>query len=279
VAAITASDVKNLRDQTGAGMMDCKRALSEANGDLKRAVELLRERGLSKAGKREGRATSEGTVAIAVDGGVAAMVEVGCETDFVARTDNFAALGDALANAVLADAGLATVDALLQANIDGKKVADAVTEAIAVLGENVVVKRVARIDVDGVAGGYVHAGGKLGVIVGLATDDSGADALAKDVAMHVAAADPTPEAVNREGVPRELIESERSIYTKQAEQEGKPANVIPKIVEGKLNKFVSQICLVDQAFVKDPDRTVGEVLGDATVTAFHRFKLGEVIAS
>jgi elongation factor Ts len=279
VAAITASDVKKLRDQSGAGMMDCKRALSDAEGDLKRAVELLRERGLSKAGKREGRATSEGTVAIAVDGGIAAMVEVGCETDFVARTDNFSGLGDALANAVLSDAGLAAVDALLAASIDGKKVADSVTEAIATLGENVVIKRVARIEVDGVAGGYVHAGGKLGVIVGLATSESGADALAKDVAMHGAAADPTPEAVTREEVPRDLIESERSIYTKQAEQEGKPEKVIAKIVEGKVNKFVSQICLVDQPFVKDPDRTVAEVLAGTKVTAFHRFKLCEAIDS
>lgn len=279
MAAITASDVKTLRDQTGAGMMDCKRALSEADGDLKRAVELLRERGLSKAGKREGRATSEGTVAIAVDGGVAAIVEVGCETDFVARTDNFSAIGDSLANAVVADASLASLEALLDASVDGKKVSDVVNEAIATLGENVVVKRVARIEADGVAGGYVHAGGKLGVIIGLATRESGADALAKDIAMHIAAADPTPEAVTRDDVPKELIESERAIYTKQATQEGKPEKVIAKIVEGKVNKFVSQICLIDQPFVKDPDRTVGEVLGGATVTAFHRFKLGEVIDS
>jgi len=279
VAAITASDVKSLRDQTGAGMMDCKRALTEADGDMKRAVELLRERGLSKAGKREGRATSEGTVAIAVDGGVAAMVEVGCETDFVARTDNFAALANALANAVVADASLVSVEALLDADLDGRKVSDAITEAIATLGENIVVKRVARIDADGVAGGYVHAGGKLGVIVGLASADSGADALAKDIAMHVAAADPTPEAVTRDDVPADLVASERAIYTKQAEQDGKPAKVIEKIVEGKVNKFISQICLVDQAFVKDPDRSVSDVLGGATVTSFHRFKLGEVVDS
>jgi elongation factor Ts len=267
--------VKALRDQTGAGMMDCKRALSDAEGDVKRAVELLRERGLSKAGKREGRATSEGVVAIAIDGGVAAMVEVGCETDFVARTDNFRALADSLARTVAADASITSDAALLEASADGKKVADIVTEAIATLGENVVVKRVARLSVEGVAGGYVHAGGKLGVIVGLQTSDSGADALAKDVAMHVAAADPTPVAVTRDGVPGDVLDSERSIYTSQAEQEGKPEKIIDKIVEGKLNKFVAQICLVEQPFVKDPDRSVGDVLGGATVTDFHRFKLGE----
>jgi elongation factor Ts len=256
-------------------MMDCKRALSDAEGDVKRAVELLRERGLAKAGKREGRATSEGGIAISIDGGAGGMVEVGCETDFVARTDKFGAFADSLARAVVADASLTTPQALLGVSIDGKTVSDLLTEVIATLGENVVIKRVARLEVDGVAGGYVHAGGKLGVIVGLQTEDSGADVLARDVSMHVAAADPTPVAVTREGVSNELLESERSIYTKQAEQEGKPEKVIERIVEGKINKYVSQICLVEQPFVKDPDRSVGDVLGGATVTAFHRFKLGE----
>jgi len=277
VANISAADVKALRDQTGAGMMDCKRALSEAEGDLKRANELLRERGLAKAGKREGRATSEGVIAIAIDGGVGAMVEVGCETDFVARTDNFIAIGEKLADTVAADASLTTAAALLEASVDGKKVADLVTEAIATLGENVVVKKVARIDVGGVVGGYVHAGGRLGVIVGLATSDSGADALAKDVAMHIAAADPTPAAVTRDAVASDLLDSERAIYVAQAKQEGKPENVIDKIVDGKINKYLSQICLVEQPFVKDPDQNVGAILGEATVTAFHRFKLGEAI--
>jgi elongation factor Ts len=275
VAGISASDVKQLRDQTGAGMMDCKRALSDADGDLKRANELLRERGLAKAGKREGRATSEGVIATAVESGIGGMVELGCETDFVARTDNFIALADNLARAVVSDPALTTPDALLEASIDGKQVADLLTEAISTLGENIVVKNVARLEVDGVVGAYVHAGGKLGVLVGVATNDSGADVLAKDVAMHIAASDPTPAAVTREGVSPELIAAERAIYTAQAEQEGKPAQVIDKIVEGKVNKYVSQICLVEQAFVKDPDRSVGDVLAGATVTAFHRFKLGE----
>lgn len=275
MVAISASDVKALRDKTGVGMMDCKRALSEAEGDVKRAVELLRERGLAKAGKREGRATSEGGIAIAIDGGVGGMVEVGCETDFVARTDDFGALTDSLARAVVADATLTTREALLEASIDGRSVSDIVTEAIATLGENVVIKRVAHLEVDGVVGGYVHAGGKLGAMVGLRTEAPGAEALAKDIAMHVAAADPIPVAVTRDGVPSELLESERSIYTKQAEQEGKPEKVIEKIVAGRINKYMSQICLFEQPFVKDPDRSVGDVLGDATVTAFHRFKLGE----
>jgi elongation factor Ts len=256
-------------------MMDCKRALSDAEGDVKRAVELLRERGLAKAGKREGRATSEGGIAICIDAGVGAMVEVACETDFVARTDQFGSLLDSLARAVAGNASLTSPDALLETTIDGKKVSEIVTQAIATLGENVVVRRAVRVSVDGIVGGYVHAGGKLGVIVALETKDSGADALAKDVAMHIAAADPTPAAVTREGVPSDLIESERSIYTQQAKQEGKPDKIIPKIVEGKINKYISQICLVDQPFVKDPDRTVRDILGDATVREFHRYKLGE----
>jgi elongation factor Ts len=280
VAEISAKAVKSLREQTGAGMMDCKRALSEADGDIERAVEVLRERGLAKAGKREGRATTEGAIAIVLDGNAGGMVEVGCETDFVARTDDFTQLVESLARAAADDASITGTAALLDASIDGEKVSERITAAISRLGENVVVKRVARLTVDGagVAGGYVHAGGKLGVLVGLAGDEVD-QALAKDVAMHVAAADPTPVAVSREGVPAELLEKEREIYRNQALQEGKPEKVIDRIVDGKLQKFVSEICLVDQPFVKDPDRTVGDLIaasGGATVTGFERFKLGQV---
>jgi elongation factor Ts len=278
--------VKSLRDQTGAGMMDCKRVLEDADGDAKKAVELLRERGLAKAGKREGRATSEGAIAIALDGLRGGMVELGCETDFVAHTDEFTALASALAAAVAADAGITGTDSLVLASIDGEKVGDRVTAAIAKLGENVVVKRVARLDVaGGIVGGYVHAGGKLGVLVALETSVSGAEleALARDVAMHVAAADPSPLAVDRSGLSAELLESERSIYRNQAQQEGKPEKVIDRIAEGKINKFVSEVCLAEQAFVKDPDRSVGELLedvgtkagGEIRIKAFQRFKLGE----
>ena len=287
MAEITAAAVKTLRDQTGAGMMDCKRALAEADGDLKKAVAVLRERGLAKAGKREGRATSEGRIAIALSDGTGAMVEVGCETDFVARTDEFGALGDALAQAVADDAGADAPEALLELSIDGEKLADRVTAAIAKLGENVLVKRVARLSVDGagVASGYVHAGGKLGVLVTLRSRASGdaIEALGRDLAMHVAAADPSPASVDREGVAEELIESERSIYRRQSEQEGKPEKLSARIVQGRINKFVSEICLLEQRFVKDPDRSVGDLLGDVAkevgeeiaVVGFRRFKLGE----
>ena len=289
MAEITAQAVKALRDQTGAGMMDCKRVLQDAEGDPKRAAELLRERGLAKAGKRQGRATSEGVIAIELSGSAGAIVELGCETDFVARTDEFVHLAESLAQAAAADSSLDSAEGLLDAEIDGEKVRERVTAAIAKLGENVVVKRAERLAVDGpgVVGGYLHAGGKLGVIVALASSASGAEieSLAKDLAMHVAAADPTPVAVSRVDIAPELLDSERSIYRKQAAQEGKPEKVIDRIVEGRVNKFLSEVALLEQAFVKDPDRSVAELLRDAVgragsdvaVAAFERFRLGEAL--
>ena len=282
MAEISAKAVKLLRDKTGAGMMDCKRALTEVAGDVEKSIEILRERGLAKAGKREGRTTSEGVISIALDGQQGGMVELGCETDFVARTDDFAALGAALARAVVDDAALDSVQALLDASIGAEKVSEKITAAIAKLGENVVVKRVARLQVDGegVVGGYVHAGGKLGVLVALGTpsDGSGFEALAKDLSMHVAAADPTPVAVTRDGIAQEFLAKEREIFRRQALQEGKPEKVIDRIVEGKINKYVAEICLIEQPFVKDPDKAVGDLLkqaGGVSVSAFERFKLGQ----
>jgi elongation factor Ts len=276
VAEISAAAVKALRDKTGAGMMDCKRVLKDADGDVDRAVALLRERGLAKAGKREGRATSEGLIALALTGDAGGMVELGCETDFVARTDDFVALATSLADAVAAGAGIASADALLEHEMSGEKVADRVGAAIAKLGENVVVKRVARLAAaGGHVGGYVHAGGKLGVLVGLASAGADSEALAKDLAMHVAAADPSPVAITREDVSEDVLESERKIYRAQAEQEGKPEKIIERIVEGKLNKYLADVVLLEQAFVKDPDKAVKDLLGDVAVTGFERFKLGE----
>jgi len=276
--AVSATAVKELRDQTGAGMMDCKRALSDADGDAKRAVELLRERGLAKAGKREGRATQEGAIAIGLSGNAGGMVELGCETDFVARTDQFQEMAASLANAVAGDSSLTTADALLASSMNGEKVEDMVSAAVAKLGENVVVKRAKHLSADGFVGGYVHAGGKLGALVALTGSGDGLEALAKDIAMHVAAADPSPAAIDRSGLPAELLEGESAIYRAQAEQGGKPENVIEKIVEGKLAKFASSICLLQQPFVKDPDKKVEDLLKEAGgigVSGFERFKLGE----
>jgi elongation factor Ts len=282
VAEISAKAVKLLRDKTGAGMMDCKRALTEAGGEVEKSIEVLRERGLAKAGKREGRTTSEGVISIALDGQKGGMVELGCETDFVARTDDFANLGAALARAVAGAPSLGSAQALLDASIDSERVSEKISAAVAKLGENVVVKRVARLQVNGrgVVGGYVHAGGKLGVLVALATPSDGSEfeALAKDLSMHVAAADPTPIAVTREGISQEFLAKEREIFRRQALQEGKPEKVVERIIEGKINKYVAEICLVEQAFVKDPDKSVGDLLeqaGGASVSAFERFKLGQ----
>src|SRR5262245_13836172 len=263
-------------------MMDCKRALADAAGDLEGATKLLRERGLAKAGKREGRATSEGVISIAIADRAGAMIELGCETDFVARTDAFTALGNRLARAVAEDAKIGSVDALLSAAIDGEKVSDRVVAAIAVLGENVVVKRTTRLAVgSGVVGGYVHAGGKLGVLVGLEAPEAtpALAGLAKDIAMHIAAADPSPVAVNRAGISPELLAAEREIYRKQALASGKPEKILERIVDGKVDKFVSEVALVEQPFVKDPEKSIGELLsesgGSVNVSAFERFKLGQ----
>jgi elongation factor Ts len=286
VAEIAANDVKALRDKTGAGMMDCKRALADAGGDVAKAGELLRERGLAKAVKRQGREAHEGTIGMAFAGGAGALVELRCETDFVAKTPVFQALAGELAGAAAQQASLADVPALLQAKLGAEKVEERIQAAAGRLGENVVLERVARVAVDGEGrvGGYVHAGGKLGVLVALRTPlADGVDALAKDLAMHVAAADPTPVAVDRDGVPAALLERERALYRRQAEQEGKPPNVIERIVEGRVAKFYKEACLLEQPFVKDPERSVRQVVGEAArklgspvdVVGFVRFKLGE----
>ncbi len=287
MSEVSAAAVKALRDRTGTGMMDCKRALADAGGDMDKAVEKLRERGLAKAGKRAGRTTTEGSIGMALAETAGALVEVGCETDFVARTDEFAKLVEELVHLAVSDAKLESAEALSSAQVNGQPVADRVRTAIAALGENIVISRVARLGVEaaGRVGGYVHAGGKLGVLVALRTDAEGAglDAVAKDVAMHVAAADPTPVAADASGVPSELLEQERAIYRRQAEQEGKPAGVIDRIVDGKLKKFLKEMCLVEQPFVKDPDRSVQQFLADSarelgaevSVSGFVRMRLGE----
>jgi elongation factor Ts len=287
VAEISAKAVKELREKTGAGMMDCKRALADAKGQLAQAVDLLRERGLAKASKRQGRATSEGTVAIALEGDRGAVVELGCETDFVAKTEDFQGLAGRLASAVAADERLDSPEAVLAAALAGGSGDELVRGAASRLGENVELKRVRRLAAQGAGrvGGYVHAGGKLGVLVALGTaaGGDGVEALAKDLAMHVAAADPTPQAVDASGISAEFLERERNLFRRQAEQEGRPAQVLDKIAEGRIAKLKKEICLLDQPFVKDPDRNVRNLLEEArdrlgeevVIQGFVRFKLGE----
>jgi len=277
VAEITASAVKMLRDQTGAGMMDCKRALADADGDGGKAIELLRERGLAKAGKRSGRATSEGIIGMALGGSFAAVIELGSETDFVAKTDEFQAAAAEIAEAVASTPGVSSVAEALAAKLGDGSIEDRVGAVASKVGENIVLKRVGRLEVaSGITGGYIHAGGKLGVIVAIGNAGTGADALAKDIAMHVAATDPTPIAVDRDGVDVALVEKERELLGRQAAQTGKPENVIARIVEGRMGKFFQEFCLVEQPFVKDPDRAVGDLLTEgASIEGFVRFKVGE----
>jgi elongation factor Ts len=284
VAGISASDVKALRDSTGAGMMDCKKALTEADGDVEKALELLRASGLSKAGKRAGRETSEGAVVFSVSGGNASLIELGCETDFVAKTPDFQAMAQGVADAAAA-VRAADATAALAAPMDGGTVDDVVKAAVAKMGENIQLKRAASVSVAGVTGGYVHGGGKLGVLVALETSQSGDEvsAVAREVAMHVAAHDPTPIAVDRDDMPADVVEKERTFLTAQAKESGKPDNVIEKMVDGRINKFFSENCLLAQSFVKDPDKSIRDVLseagkaagGEIKVASFTRFKLGE----
>ena len=279
MAGISAKDVKALRDQTGAGMMDCKAALKDSDGDVEGAMDLLRERGLSKAGKRAGRATSEGAVAISIDGGFGVMIELGCETDFVAKNDQFQGLVQEIADALRESGAGADVDAALGAKIGSETVDDHIKAAVGRVGENIQLKRVGSVSAEGVVGGYIHGGGKLGVLVGVACDSpDSVVAPAKGMAMHVAAADPTPLAVDQDGLDADVVERERNFLRNQALESGKPENIVDNMVKGRLKKFFAENCLIEQAFVKDPDKSVGDVLGEAgnaKVTEFLRFKLGE----
>ena len=278
--AISAQDVKALRESTGAGMMDCKKVLTEADGDPEKALELLRERGLSKAGKRAGRETSEVAIATSVSGKNGVMIELGCETDFVAKTDDFQSLAQKIADAIVGDASVADAEAAGALSLGDETIEAAVTNAAATMGENIALKRVSRVASDAVVGCYIHAGGKLGVVVGLnGGDGSDFSGVAKDLAMHVAAIDPTPIAIDRDGVPSDVIDGEKKILRAQALESGKPENIVDKIVDGRINKFYSENCLLEQPFVKDPDVSVTKMLAgvnkDLSVASFVRFKLGE----
>jgi elongation factor Ts len=280
LAEISAKDVKALRDSTGAGMMDCKKALTDAGGDVEQAVDLLRERGLSKAGKRAGRETSEGAIGVSTEGGFGVVIELGCETDFVAKNDQFQTLVQDVADAIREGGGAADAAAALTAKVGTSTVDEHIKTAVGRLGENIQLKRVAAITVDGLVGSYVHGGGKLGVIVGLASGNpDDVKETAKDIAMHVAAADPTPLAVDRDGLDPGVVEKEQTILRNQALESGKPEKIVENIVKGRLNKFFAEHTLVEQPFVKDTDKKVADVLseaGGASVSGFVRFRLGEI---
>jgi len=278
--SITAAQVNELRKSTGAGMLDCKKALQETDGDMEKAVDFLRTKGLAAAAKKAGRAATEGLVAalVAADGKSGALVEVNSETDFVAKNDKFQAFvadvaGQVLAAAPVDNAGLLSQNSVKDA---GKTVQTTLNEAISVIGENLQIRRFARFESAGFVGSYIHAGGKIGVLVDLAGSGD-LSALAKDVAMHIAAA--APQYVRRDEVTADVLEREKDIYRAKARETGKPDNIIEKIIEGQINKFYGEICLLEQNFVKDPDKTIQQILKsagpDVTVNRFARFVLGE----
>lgn len=275
---VTASQVKDLREKTGAGMMDCKKVLTETDGDMEKAIELLRERGIAKAAKKSDRVAAEGIVDAYVteDGKIGAVVEVNAETDFVAKNDEFKSFVADVAKQI-ALTNPANVEELLAAKSiveEDKTVQEVLTNKIATIGENMSIRRFARYETTGLVEKYIHGEGKIGVLVEL---ENGNSELAKDICMQIAAA--KPEFLDRESVPAERVEKEMEILKAQAMNEGKPAEIAEKMVQGRIGKFYGEICLVEQDFVKNPDTKIKQLLESkgAKVIRFARFEKGEGI--
>lgn len=275
---VTASLVKELREKTGAGMMDCKKVLTETDGDMEKAIELLRERGIAKAAKKSGRVAAEGLVEayISEDGKVGAIVEVNSETDFVAKNEEFKTFVMDVAKQVVEKNPKDVEELLNQEAIfeAGKTVNEALIGKIATIGENLSIRRFARFESKGLIEKYIHGDGKIAVLVNMTKGDK---ELAKDLCMQIAAA--RPEFVTREEVPQERVDKEMEILKVQAMNEGKPEQIAEKIVQGRVGKFYEEICLVDQVFVKDSSMKVSELLKqkDAEIVEFARFEKGEGI--
>ncbi|UFU04161.1 translation elongation factor Ts [Ruania suaedae] len=278
MANYTAADIKTLRERTGAGMLDVKKALDEADGDLDKAQEVIRVKGLKGVSKREGRSASDGLVATTIvdvaDGQVGVLVEVNSETDFVAKNDVFVTLADRVVS-VAVESGATDVEQLLAADVDGRPLSAVVDDTAATLGEKVVVRRMARVSGPKVTE-YLHRTNKdlppqVGVLV--ASDEAGAQ-VARDVAMHIAAFSPT--VLSRDDVPADKVADERRIAEETARNEGKPEQALPKIIEGRLNGFFKEVALLDQPFAKDPKKTVGQIVSEAggTLSGFARFRVG-----
>jgi len=267
MAQVTASLVKDLRDRTGLGMMECKRALNDADGDIEKAIEELRKSSGMKAAKKAGRTAADGLVAVKAENGYGLVLEVNSETDFVARDEGFKGFVSSVLDA--AYAGRETDIAAVM----GGELESAREALVQKIGENISPRRADSIEAP-VVGGYVHSNNRIAVVVGLTGGD---EALARDVAMHVAAVNPV--VVSSDQMPAEVIEAERAIYTAQAADSGKPAEIVEKMIEGRVNKFLKEGSLVDQPFVKDPDTTVGKLVaaGGAEIVGFVRFEVGEGI--
>lgn len=272
MAAITAALVKELRERTGEGMMDCKKALVEANGDIEVAIENMRKSGALKAAKKAGRTAAEGIIVVKSTGNIAAMVEINCETDFVARDENFVAFSNQVAELAAAEK-IDSVEALNAAMLDGVAVEEARQKLVAKIGENINVRRIALVSGDATVASYVH-GTRIGVLVALTTEN---EDIARDVAMHVAASN--PQVTKPEDVDQSILDKEKEIFTAQALESGKPAEIVEKMIGGRLKKFVSEISLTGQPFVKDPSITVAQLLKSANtdVINFVRFEVGEGI--
>ena len=285
--SITAAMVSELRKQTGAGMMDCKKALTETGGDMQEAVDFLRKKGLAAAAKKSGRVAAEGAVVAASQGAVGALVEVNAETDFVAKNEAFQAFVSSVRDIALAS-DVSDVEALktLAFPGTGRTVGEELTHQIATIGENMSIRRLARVNAgQGVVASYVHGAGKIGVLVELQTssEDERVVELGKQIAMHVAAA--APQYLDRASVPPEVVEKEKEIMRVKALDSGKPENIVDKIILGQINKYFGDVCLIEQAFVIDPDQTVGKVVAalgkelgsEIKLNSYVRYQLGEGI--
>jgi elongation factor Ts len=275
--AVTAQMVKELREKTGAGMMDCKKALTETNGDMDKAIDYLREKGIAKAAKKSDRIAAEGTTFIQSEGNTAVILEVNSETDFVAKNEGFQTLVKELAAHLLKNKPASVEEAEQQTMENGSTVADYIHAAIAKIGEKISLRRFeikTKTD-NGAFGEYLHMGGRIGVltVVEGTTDAS----VAKDVALHAAALN--PKYISRDEVSQDVVEHERQVLTQQALNEGKPENIVAKMVEGRLSKYFEEICFVDQSFVKNPDQKVGQFLksNGASIQSFVRYEVGEGI--
>ena len=274
--AVTAQMVKELRERTGAGMMDCKKALTHTDGDMEKAIDYLRENGIAKADKKADRVAGEGLTYILSNDQAAVILEVNSETDFVAKNDHFKTLIQNLAKHILTEKPNTVEAAAKQKMESGETVAEYINNAISTIGEKISLRRFTLVEksANETFGTYLHMGGRIGVLTVL---EGGTEEVAKDVAMHIAAVN--PKYVSRDQVQADEIEREREVLTQQALNEGKPENIVEKMVTGRINKFYEEICLIEQAFVKNPDEKVGQVVSKAgaTVKMFVRYEVGEGI--
>ena len=269
---ITASLVKELRERTGAGMMDCKAALSDARGDIEIAIEVMRKSGAAKAAKKAGRIAAEGIISIKLNENDIVILEVNCETDFVTKDESFLSFVDSVIQ-VISNNNVSDVDKLLKLNSGNQTIEEANQQLIAKIGEKITIRRFQKSSIQNQTGTYLHGIG-IGVIVEI---KGGSEELAKDIAMHIAAS--RPLFINEDQISQEILDKEKEIYTAQAQESGKPADIVEKMVEGRLKKFIKEITLLGQPFVKDPEKSIEKILksSDAKVISFIRYEVGEGI--